>query len=335
MKEKYRKITGSQYKKYWVFVLVLCSLAFPQVFQSGLIIRIGVTTLVYALVSMGNMVIVGYCGLLQCGHGAFYGLGAYVSAILATVLDCPFWICFLAAIVGSAVFGFLISLPCLRVQVDFLSLMTIAFAQIFTTVVTNWKSVTGGPGGIAAIPAPQLFGYKFSSQTSYYYLVLVIMIIVYWALHNLMQSPIGRAMQAVRDDEMGARSMGINANHFKILAFVLGSVVAGIAGSLMAHYLRYIGPSSFTLDVSLLFMQMIILGGLGSLSGAVAGAAFFTIIPEVIRPLAVYRMGLGGAIMLIVVLLRPQGLMGSKAFAGTGGILKDFKWFRKPRYNGK
>lgn len=329
MTEKYKKITDPQYKKYWVLALLLCAVLFPQVFTSGLIIRIGVTTLIYALVSMGNMVIVGYCGLLQCGHGAFYGLGAYVSAILATSFDCPFWLCFLAAIAGSAVFGFLISLPCLRVQVDFLSLMTIAFAQIFTTVVTNWKSVTGGPGGIVAIPAPTLFGYKFSSQTSYWYLVLVVVILIYWALSNLMKSPVGRAMQAVRDDEIGARSMGINANHYKILAFVLGSVVAGIAGSLMAHYLRYIGPSSFTLDVSLLFMQMIILGGLGSLSGAVVGAAFFTIVPEVIRPLAVYRMGLGGAIMLIVVLVRPQGLLGSKAFAGTGGILSRFTWFRK------
>lgn len=329
-KNKIMQITGfNNWKKYLIYILLVCAVIFPWILSSGLIIRIGVTALIYALVSMGNMVIVGYCGLLQCGHGAFYGVGAYVSAILATNFGCPFWMCFLAAIIGSMIFGYLISLPCLRVQVDFLSLMTIAFAQIFTTVVTNWKSVTGGPSGIVAIPAPKLFGYEFVSQKSYYYLVLVILILCYCALNNLMKSPIGRAMQAVRDDEIGAKSMGINANRYKILAFILGAATAGIAGSLMAHYLRYIGPTSFSLDVSLLFMQMIILGGLGSLPGAIVGAIFFTVVPEIIRPLAVYRMGLGGAIMLVVVLLRPQGIMGSKAFAGTGGILSKFAWFPK------
>jgi len=296
-------------------------LLFPQIVTNGLVIRVLVTSMIYSLGSMGNMVIVGQCGLLTCGHGAFYGLGAYVSAILATSLGLPFWACMLFTILGSALFGFLISIPCLRVQVDFLSLITIAFAQVFSAVIVNWTSVTGGPRGIIQIPPAELFGYQFTSQTSYYYLALVVVVLVYIALNNIMKSPVGRAMQAVRDDDLGARAMGININKYKIIAFVLGSIAAGIGGSLMAHYLRYIGPTSFTLDISLLFMQMIILGGLGSMPGAIVGAAFFTIMPEIIRPLAVYRMGLGGLIMLVVVLVRPQGLLGSQAFAGSGGIL--------------
>lgn len=318
-------MTGYE-KKRWILtgLLLFIMILFPQVTSSDFVVRIVVTSLIYAIASMGNMVIVGYCGLLTCGHGAFYGLGAYVAAILATTFDLPFSICFLCAILGSALFGFLISIPCLRVQVDFLSLITIAFAQIFQAVVKNWTSLTGGARGIVGIPSPTIFGFKFATQTSYYYLVLVVIAAIYILLKNLMHSSMGRAMQAVRDDEIGARAMGIDVNRYKIIAFVIGSVVAGVGGCLMAHYLKYIGPTSFTLDVSLLFMQMIILGGLGSLEGAVIGAFFFTIMPEIFRPLAVYRMGLGGAVMLLVILLRPQGLVGSKAFAGDGGLLTGF-----------
>lgn len=305
-------------------VLIIAALFFPVVSTSDFMVRIVVTSLIYATASMGNMIIVGYCGLLTCGHGAFYGLGAYVSALLAVDLNLPFAACFLFAILGSALFGLLISIPCLRVQVDFLSLITIAFAQIFQAVIKNWTDLTGGARGIVGIPSPSIFGFEFSSQISYYYLVLAVILIVYILLRNLMKSSVGRAMQAVRDDEVGARAMGINVNKYKIIAFVIGSVAAGIGGCLMAHYLRYIGPTSFTLDVSLQFMQMIILGGLGSLEGAVLGAFFFTIMPEIFRPFAVYRMGLGGAVMLLVILLRPQGLLGSKAFAGNGGLLSKF-----------
>jgi ABC-type branched-chain amino acid transport system, permease component len=311
-------------KKIAVGIFMVALAVFPLAIQSGLIIRVAVIAALYSIASMGNMVIVGYGGLLTCGHGAFFGLGAYVSAILSTTFGFPFWLCFLLAIVGSAIFGFLISIPCLRVQVDFLSLITIAFAQIFASVAKNWTGLTGGARGIVDIPSASLFGFKFSSQTSYYYLVIIIAIIVYILLNNLMKSSVGRAMQAMRDDEIGARAMGIDINKYKVLAFVLGSIAAGIAGSLMAHYMRYIGPTSFTLDASLLFMQMIILGGLGNLNGAIVGAVFFTVMPEIFRPLAVYRVGLGGAVMLLVVLLRPQGLLGSDAFAATGGMLTKF-----------
>lgn len=317
----------------FALLLIVVLLAVPYMGFSDFILRIIVTSLIYSIASMGNMVIVGYCGLLTCGHGAFYGLGAYVSALLAVKLGFSFPLCFLCAILGSMIFGFLIALPCLRVDVDFLSLITIAFAQIFNAVVKNWTPVTGGARGVVAIPVPKMFGISFATQKSYYLLVIVITIVVYILLKNLMNSSVGRAMMAVRDDEIGARAMGINVNKYKIIAFVVGSTVAGIGGSLIAHYLRYIGPTSFTLDVSLLFMQMIILGGLGSLEGAILGSFFFTIMPEVFRPLAVYRMGIGGLVMLIVILLRPQGLLGSKAFAGKGGILTGF--INKRKKSGK
>lgn len=308
-------------RKFILGILLVGVFALPYAGLSDFILRIIVTSLIYSIASMGNMVIVGYCGLLTCGHGAFYGLGAYVSAVLAVKFELPFAACFLCAILGSMLFGFLIALPCLRVDVDFLSLITIAFAQIFNAVVKNWTPVTGGARGVVGIPTPEIFGISITTQRGFYFLIIIIAIIVYILLKNLMSSSVGRAMMAVRDDEIGAKAMGIDVNKYKILAFVIGSTVAGIGGALFAHYLRYIGPTSFTLDLSLLFMQMIILGGLGSLEGAVVGAFFFTIIPEIFRPLAVFRMGIGGLIMLLVILVRPQGLLGSKAFAGKGGVL--------------
>lgn len=305
-------------------LLLIFLIAVPYTGLSDFVLRIIVTSLIYAVASMGNMVIVGYCGLLTCGHGAFYGLGAYMSAILAVKFGMPFSVCLLCAILGSMIFGFLIALPCLRVDVDFLSLITIAFAQIFNAVAKNWTSVTGGARGVVGIPMPEILGIQIKSQQSFYILVMTITIVVYVLLRNLMNSSVGRAMMAVRDDEIGAKAMGIDINKYKIIAFVVGSTVAGIGGSLIAHYLRYIGPTSFTLDLSLLFMEMIILGGLGSLEGAIVGAFFFTVMPEIIRPLAVYRMGIGGLIMLLIILIRPQGLLGSKAFAGKGGVFTGF-----------
>lgn len=317
------KAFAGKNRKILICLLLVALFALPYAGLSDFILRIIVTSLIYSIASMGNMVIVGYCGLLTCGHGAFYGLGAYVSAILAVKFGLPFPVCFLCAILGSMIFGFLIALPCLRVDVDFLSLITIAFAQIFNAVVKNWTPVTGGARGVVGIPAPELFGIAINTQRRFYILIMLITVIVYVLLKNLMNSSVGRAMMAVRDDEIGAKAMGIDINKYKIIAFVIGSTVAGIGGSLIAHYLRYIGPTSFTLDLSLLFMQMIILGGLGSLEGAVVGAFFFTIMPEIFRPLAVFRMGIGGLIMLLVILVRPQGLLGSKAFAGKGGVLTE------------
>lgn len=316
-------------KKILIILLLVFSVFFPLIVQSGLIIRIAVLFMIYSLLSLGNMVITGYCGMLNVGHAAFYGVGAYVSALLSLHFGLPFLVCFIAAGVVAAVFGYLISIPCLRVQVDFLSLITLAFAQIFISVVTNWTSLTRGARGLPGIPSASILGFQFDTQERFYYLMFIIVVVVYVILRNLMASPIGRAMQALRDDEISARAVGINVNNYKILAFVIGSFIAGFAGSLMAHYLTFIGPTGFTLDISLIIMQMCILGGLGSLPGAVIGALFFTVMPEVIRPLAVYRLGMGGLIMVMVMLIRPQGILGSKAFAGKGGIFaKAFMRFK-------
>ena len=320
------KANFGKHKKIWLGVMLILLLIFPNV-TSGMITRVGTNILIYSILVMGEQLICGYTGMLNQGMAAFYGVGAYTSALLAVTFDLPWIVCFLAGGAMSALVGIVIAIPCLRVETDFLSLITIAFANIFTAILNNWPSLTRGASGIPGIPNAELFGFQFISASSNFYLILAITILIYILLNNLIKSRVGRAFMAVRDDEIGAKSVGIKINTYKVLAIAIGTLCAGFAGSLMAHYIRFIGPTNFTFDISLLILQMCIIGGLGSMPGAIVGAAFFTIMPELIRPLAVYRVGVGGVIMVLFMLFRPQGLLGSKAYAGKGGLEAQMKEF--------
>lgn len=300
--------------------IALALLLFPILVKNSLILSIGCYILLYSIVSMSNMITIGYGGMMNLGQAAFYGVGAYTSALLSIHFHTPFILCFFISGLVAALFGFLISVPCLRVQADFLGLITLAFLQLFVSVAQNWISLTRGPMGLTNIPSAELFGFSFSTQGRFFYLAAVVTALTYMILKRLMSSPLGRAIQSVRDDEIGARSVGIDVNYYKIQAFTIGAFFAGITGSLYVSYVGYIGSSTFTLETSFLLLEMNIVGGLGSLEGAIFGAAFFTIMPEIIRPLAAYRVGVGGLLMLLVVLIRPQGVFGSRAFAGNGGI---------------
>lgn len=309
----------NKYKGILLAIMMLLLLICP-LFISGMALRVLSTIFIYCILAIGNMVITGYTGMLNMGQAAFYGVGAYTSAILSTTIGLPFIVCFFAAGLLTGLFGMMIAIPCLRVRTDFLSLITIAFANIFTAILLNWTSLTRGPMGIPAIPKASIFGYTFYSSVQYYYLLLFFTVFFYVVISNLMNSKVGRMFEATRDDEVGARSIGINVKNIKVVSFTIGTSLAGFAGSLMVHYIGFVGPSNFTFDESLLIMQMCIIGGLGSLPGAVLGAAFFVIMPEIIRPLAVYRLGIGGLIMTLSMLFRPQGFLGSPAFAGKGGF---------------
>lgn len=309
----------SKNKRPLSLALLACIVIYPFL-VSDFLIRVVTTVFLYCILTLGNMVISGHTGMLNMGHAAFYGVGAYISAVLSVNYGVPFIVCFLLAGLGAGICGLLVSIPCLRLSTDFLSLITIAFSNVFLTIVRNWMDVTRGPMGIPAIPPATLFGFAFDTPVSSYFLIFAVALLTYLLLNNLIKTKLGRAMQATRDDEIGAQSVGVKTNRYKILAFAVGTAFAGLAGSLMVHYIGFVGPNNFTFDESLLIMQMCILGGLGSQPGAVVGAAFLTIIPEVIRPLATYRIGLGGLIMILCMLFRPQGILGSRAFAGDSGI---------------
>lgn len=319
-----------QHRRILCILLLAVMIAAPFI-TNNYVKRILSTIYIYTLLSMGNMIISGHTGMLNMGHAAFWGTGAYISAILMTAYGMPFWVGFLAAGIGTGITGLLVSIPCLRLDTDFLSLITTAFQYIFLTIVRNWMSVTRGPMGLTSIPCISLFGIQFNTPVKVYYFLMAVMVLSYIILRNIVGSKFGRAMQATRDDEIGARSVGVKTDHIKIMVFIIGTVFAGFAGALYASYISFISPSNFVYDQSLTFMQMCIIGGLGSMPGAIIGTVFFTIMPEIIRPLAVYRVGVGGLIMIAFMLFRPQGILGSRAFATTDGIQERIKRRRMER----
>ena len=298
------------------FLLVL---AVPHVVKSAYTLRVINMIMLYSILALGLNLVGGYCGQLSLGHAAFYGIGAYTSALLTMNLGWPF----LPALVVSALFaclwGLILGVPTLRVSGDYLLIVTIGFAEIVRIVFTNWVSVTRGPMGLPGIPGVSIMGFTFRTGTHYYYLFLAALIITVVAIHRLVNSKVGRAFIAIREDETAAAAMGIHTTYYKVMAFAIGALFAGMAGSFLAHYLKFVGPMNFTLDESLLMFQMIILGGLGSISGSILGAAILVVIPEVFRGIYEYRMLINGLIMVTLMIWRPQGLLGTMGGARKAG----------------
>ena len=301
-------------------VIILALL--PLIIKSGYVRHIMAMIYIYAILSISLNLIAGISGQLSLGHAAFYGLGAYTSALLTMRLDFPFLLSLLMAAIVAGMFGIALGLPCLRLSGDYLCIVTIGFAEIIRLFFQNWTSLTNGPMGIPGIPAIKIFSYAFKSDLDYIYLFLIALILIYIAIERILDSQIGRALIAIREDEVAANAMGVNMTYYKVLAFVLGSVIAGVAGSFMAHYISFIGPMNFTVDESLLVLQMVILGGLGSSIGAFVGAAILVIAPEVLRIISEYRMLFNGLLMVILMIWRPQGLFGSVGGRGKNDFFK-------------
>jgi branched-chain amino acid transport system permease protein len=237
-----------------------------------------------------------------------------VAAIL-TLRDGVTWIVgFLAAGVLTGVLGLILALPCLRVQSDFLGLVTIAFGSLFGVFATNWDSITGGPSGLAGVPAATLGPLRLETSQDYYELAFGTLLLVYLGVRRLEKSAVGRAWTAIREDEVCAGTLAIPVLYYKVLAFVIGSAIAGFAGAIYAPFISVVSPAAFNLNQSLLLVEMVIVGGLGSLPGSIVGAAIFELIPQIFQPLLVYQVGIGGAVMVIVMARRPQGLFGKTAF---------------------
>lgn len=277
-------------------------------------------TMIYAILALGQNVITGWAGMLTLGQAAFLGLGAYTSALLVMRLGVPWVFAFLASGVLAGVVGALLAIPCLRVKSDFLSLVTIAFNQMFFVVANNWMDLTRGPMGLPRVPAMSVFGWEMRSQSARFWLVLAVTAIIFFAVNRLTSGDIGRAWSMIRDDEIAARAVGVRVAAYKVLAFAVGCFISGLAGSLYAHYLRFVSPDMFKLEESLIMMQMAILGGLASVPGSALGALLMILIPEALRSsqpwLVTLRPGIAGAILVVLMIWRPNGLLGA---GGPGG----------------
>jgi branched-chain amino acid transport system permease protein len=265
------------------------------------------------LLGLGLNIIVGYAGLFQLGHAAFYAIGAYVAALLNLRLGVPVLWTIPVAILVAGLAGFLVSRPILHLRGDYLAIVTIAFGEILRMLlVNNVGGVTGGSNGLFGIAPIEILGFQFTTILSNYYLVLFFVAITIFAINRLENSRLGRAWMYVREDQVAAEAMGINTVHVKAVAFVLGSAWAGLAGVLYASRIGSISPDLGSFLESVIMFSIVVLGGVGSIPGVIVGAVGMIGLPEVFRFVKDWRDGFVGLAMVIMMIFRPAGLLPSR-----------------------
>lgn len=272
---------------------------------------------IYMILTLSLNLIIGYTGLPALGHGAFSLVGAYVSTLLALRLDVSPWLGLPIGAVAAAIVGLVIALPAIRLKGDYLALATLGFAVIVYSIAKNWVAVTRGPMGLPGIPGFSFFGYQLTEIWAYLLLVTALVWFTAFILRRIVDSPFGRILRGVREDEVATAALGKDVNRHKIMVFMVGAFFAGIAGSLYAHYITFIDPSSFTIMESITILLMVVFGGMGSLRGSFVGAAVLVILPELLRFLgmpsaieAPLRQMIYGLLLVLLMLKRPQGILG-------------------------
>ena len=276
---------------------------------------------IYTILSLSLNLIVGYTGMAALGHIAFTAVGAYTSSLLALNIGISPWIGLLIGAIFAAIIGAIVSYPSLRLKGDYLALATFGLGVIIYSIAQNWVSLTRGPMGLPGIPSFSLFGFEFNNVWIYSVLVLIFVGITYFTIRNITKSPFGRILTGIREDEIATEAMGKNIVKHKLIVFMVGAFFAGIAGSLYAHYITFIDPSSFTAMESITVLLMVVFGGMASLPGSVVGAMILVIFPELLRFLglpssiaAPLRQMIYGLLLVILMIFRPKGLIGKYKF---------------------
>ena len=275
------------------------------VFGNGYAINIAIVVCIYVILASSLDIVMGWTGLFSFAHAAFLGIGAYTAAILGRDFGTTFWVNLPLGMIVAGLFGFLLGLPLLRAQGHFLAIMTIAFQTIVYLVLSQWTDFTGGQYGIAVEPVA-----GFTTLSSYFYLVLVIAVICLIAIRFLTQSRLGNALQAIREDETLARTIGINTKVVKLVALAISSAFAGGAGVLLAYHIRGVTPDDYTVLASASIVAMVVLGGRGGFWGPILGAVLLTALPELLSILADYKHIFYGGVLILVTMFAPQGLAG-------------------------
>jgi branched-chain amino acid transport system permease protein len=295
-------------------VLLAAPLVAPSEYWVGILARI----CLYATLALGLNVVVGFAGLLDLGYVAFFGIGSYVYAFLASPhfgIHLPFWIALPIATAVTALSGILIGAPTLRLRGDYLAIVTLGFGEITYLLLINGDrpvNVTNGVNGILNIDPPALAGLVATRNVEYYYLFLGFLLVALTASARLRDSRIGWAWQAIRDDQVAARAMGINTTIAKLQAFAMGAAFAGIGGSLLASWQRSVFPENFLFTESINILAMVILGGMGNLGGVVLGAVILVALPELFRDLQMYRLLAFGFLLMVIMIFRPEGVLGKR-----------------------
>jgi len=264
----------------------------------------------YVFLALGLNIVVGFVGMLDLGYAAFYAIGAYSYALLSTHVRIDFWIMLPLGAIISASAGLFLGVITLRLKGDYLAIVTLGFIQIIHLILNNWDSVTNGPKGILGIRHPAIGSFLFSRPIHYFYLILILIVSSLYFLQKIYRSRFGRAWSSIREDEIAAAAMGINVTRMKILAFVIGSAWAGVGGVFFAGKFGFVSPESFTFFESILILSMVVLGGIGSVPGVILGALILILLPELLRSVADYRMVVFGAAMVLMMALKPEGILG-------------------------
>src|SRR6266550_2727889 len=302
-------------RRWWLFVAAVVIAALPLVFQDSYWRTNLIVCSINIMLAIGLDFILGYAGQLNLGHSAFYGIGAYASTLLITKLGVPFWVAFVLAMVLSGTAGMALSIFAVRLRGHYLAIASLAFAVIVHQVLLNWISLTQGPLGIYAIKPPPEIALpglpliSFSDTANMLYLVAGFAFLFYLLLDQLVRSPIGETLAAIREDEVSASSFGINCAGWKVFAFGVGSALAGAAGAFYASFVGTLVPDAFIITESFTILAMVIVGGMGTLTGPVWGAILLTVLPELLRGIGDLRLVVYGAALTLVVLFLPGGIV--------------------------
>lgn len=325
---------GERIKTLGICFIIAAALIWPF-FGSRGAVDLATLALIYIMLGLGLNIVVGLAGLLDLGYVAFYAVGAYTYALLSLYYDVSFWIALPLCGLLAATFGFLLGFPVLRLRGDYLAIVTLGFGEIIRILLLNWTNVTGGPNGISRIPKPDLFGLEFTRRAKgegnvpfheyfniaydpshkvifLYILAVLLVLITIYVINRLTRMPIGRAWEALREDDIACRSLGLNPTVVKLTAFTIGASFAGFAGCFFAARQGFISPESFVFIESAIILAIVVLGGMGSQIGVILAAILLTVLPELAREFQEYRMLMFGLLMVFMMIWRPEGLVPMK-----------------------
>jgi branched-chain amino acid transport system permease protein len=286
-------------------VLLGTPLVLNNPYNLGILNLIGL----YVIAVLGLNLFIGYAGQISLGHAAFFGLGAYGSAILTATYNLPPWPAMLLTAVAVGLVALLIGVPTLRLSGHYLAMATLGFNYVVHSILVQWDAVTGGPSGLSGVPPLSLFGLIFDNDIKFHYLVWTFALVALTLCLNLVRSGVGRGLAALAQDEVAASALGVDVGRAKVGVFVLSAVFASLAGSLYAHYFGNVTPDSFSIFKSLDLVIMVVVGGMGSIWGTLFGVGFITVLPHVVDFFETYSDIIHGVILVVILIFLPQGLV--------------------------
>ena len=295
-------------RKIVVLCILIVSLSIPLLTSNKYWLFIFSVCFMYVILSLGMNIVTGWAGQFSLGSAAFFGIGGYAAALMVMKIGFPFWLAVILASLLGFFGGLLLGYPCLRLRHMYLAMVTIAFTMIINEVLINWVDVTGGPLGLVGIPRPRIGFISLATESSYYYFVFFVTLAVAWIMYKLRDCYIGRALNAIRQDDEVAEASGINTTYYKVLSFSLSGLFSALAGGLYAFGLGFLSPETFNIGFSFLVLYMLLVGGIGTIEGAIIGGLIVGILPEALRFVSEYKLIVFSAVIIVILIYSPRGI---------------------------